>query len=383
MAKKQDKKEEEKTSEKKDKYIDSETVVFYGSWFKALEEETVSTRCKFYELVIRYGCFKIEPSQEEIASHRVLWKIIKDIIDKDKKKRKERIEKSRKRVEKYRENQRNRKNDVTRTHVTNDFPINIYEHEHENEGEIDTENENDSEHVGVSVNEPVIHVNSTKVDLLVTKNNKKTSSSSFKNIKYDNKDDGGDDGVASSFVNKEKIFEYCRAKGIDKDWLEDVYVQLEAQNFTIGKKPITNLAKFLESKWEKTKALKNAQMEKEQKSREEEESRRRITERKKSLAEYRPPKEHLDKWAEMWTVMKAEGKAEIADFWRCSLMFRSLDNNKDLNIVLPNEFYYSEFKKRYKEEVFPYIQKVFGEVKIHYLMDSEMFSILNEKCNLV
>lgn len=361
MARRNYQTSEGKSKEKKDRYIDSETVVMYGSWYKALKKETVEYRCAIYEMIINYGCFGIEPDSEELdVSRRPLWEILKDVIDEDKAKRKKRVLQTRAAMEKYRAKHRGKsKNDDLND--LNDFPTLNSESEIESEGEFG--------HGCESEGEPELST--------FTNKSLKTSSSSKDNNDVSPKKDGGDDGGnRNPIYNKEMVFEICHRQGIDEVWLDNVYSELEAQNFTVGKKPISNIIKLIESKWAKEKAKRDLVHEDERKAIEQEEQKNRVKERKAKIAEYRPPKEHVELWNVFMDTIKENLSKERFEFWKVGISFYSFDSQKNVNIVLPSQFYLDEFKKNYVLELLPYIKDTFGSDKVKFAADGDLFTAI-------
>lgn len=249
---------EQKKKKKKDKYLESETVVFYGSWVKALEKEDEHTRVKLYEMTFMYGCFNQEPSEEDISINRPLWSIIRETIDSDKEKRRERVNKSRKAMERYREKM---KNQASKSDDSNDFnysnnsnstnDLHIFNNNNESESNIENESgsgfgigsgfgnecESGSGHVGER------GINTTNVDLYSDYNNTSTTSNIYG-------DDGG--GTASRFDRK-KIMELLKSEGVDETWANNTFRDLEAQDFKAGKKDITDIVAFMRKRWQKKK----------------------------------------------------------------------------------------------------------------------------------
>lgn len=350
--------------EKKDRYIDSETVVMYGSWYKALKKETVEYRCAIYEMIINYGCFGIEPDPEELdVSRRPLWEILKDVIDEDKAKRKKRVLQTRAAMEKYRAKKRG-KSKSDDLNDLNDFPTLNSESEIESEGEFGSGCESEGE--------PELST--------FTNKSLKTSSSSKDNNDVSPKDGGGDDGgIENPIYNKEMILRICLAKGMDEAWFDSVYSEFEAQNFTIGKKPISNMVKLIESKWVKEKAKRDLVHEDERKAKEQEEQKNRVKERKAKIAEYRPPKEHVELWNVFMDTIKKNLNKDRFEFWRVGINFYSFDNQKNVNIVLPSKFYLDEFKKNYEQELLPYIKDTFGSERVKFAVDGDLFAAISSR----
>lgn len=229
-----------------DAYLNSETVVFHGDWLAAIANiNDVELRLRFIEMILYYGSLGIEPIEEDININAPLWVLLKQEIDSDKLKRRERILRQREYKKKYKEKKKEIEGSFQNLP---EIPANSYNlnSDNVNDNEHDTEYENDTESKHVSVN---VHAgNSTKVALPYISNKISPSSSSLKKVE----DEEGED----DFLSKEELkkINRCVKLGVEEQFAKEKFLHYRSLGFKLGTKEIGDIVALIKSRWEKETA---------------------------------------------------------------------------------------------------------------------------------
>jgi len=380
----------------------AKTFVWHGSWTESMANMDADTRDKITVALQNYGCFGIVIPSEIMQLNFPFINEVKSQIDKDKanwistckrndannKKQNKKSKEGRALLAKIEEM---KKNGIPLTHNVvnalltgtssesdsssngqNAINLNNLNNEYDSDCNNDCASEGSNDFVREP--EPERNINHCYNDLL-NNNIYSSSSTTFKNTTRRKKVVDGVGGNSSSY-NKESIFEICLSKGVDRNWLEKTYSKLEAVNFTMSGAPITDIFAVIESKWARYCKKEN------EKRLSKDNSGQQDPEREKNMLPIVAPDLSTDSkqlWSQFMDNLKLRVDGKIFSFWNSSLRIWSHTGNA-LVLVVPTDFYESEFCKRCNSEIMPVLQDIFGmSSSVQLLKGSEYFNAANQR----